>query len=112
MASTFEISGKNALIKLDGDLTVNHATAIKHIFMNVLANADQALIDFGNVTNADLSSLQLICSVHKTAASMNKHLLYAGGLPDALRKVAEEAGYVRSVGCPLACEKNCLWARK
>ncbi len=112
MASTFEISGKNALIKLDGDLSVNHAAEIKHILMNALTNADQVLIDFGDVTNADLSSLQLLCSAHKTAASTNKHLLCAGGLPDALRKAAEEAGYLRSVGCPLACKKNCLWARK
>ncbi len=112
MASTFETSGRNALIKLDGDLTVSHAAEIKHILMNALTDADQVLIDFGNVTNADLSSLQLLCSAHKTASSMNKHLLCAGRLPDALRKAAEEAGYARSVGCRLDCKKSCLWAPK
>jgi anti-anti-sigma regulatory factor len=112
MASTCEISGKNALVKLDGDLTVNHAAEIRKIMMHALTDADQALIDFGNVTNADLSSLQLLCSAHKTAASMNKHLLCAGRLPDALRKAAEEAGYARFAGCRLECAKNCLWAAK
>jgi anti-anti-sigma regulatory factor len=110
MAFTFEIADKKEIVKFYGDLTVGHAVETRKVLMRALKVADQVLIDFGNVTDADISSLQALCSAHKTAARLGKRLSYDGTLPEALRKAAEEAGYERSAGCCPDCLKNCFWA--
>jgi anti-anti-sigma regulatory factor len=96
-------------MKFDGGLTVVHAAEIRKALLKALKAADGVVIDAGNVTNVDISGLQLLCSAHRMAAESGKRISYTGKLPGAFQKAAEEAGYERPAGCRFACEKNCFW---
>ncbi len=109
MASTLEISDGKGIIKFNGALTVNCAEEIRMLLIKALIDADQVLMDFGDVTAADLSSFQLICSAHRTAVRLKKQLSYAGTPPDVFIRSVEEGGFARATGCGLDCEKSCLW---
>jgi len=86
-----------------------HAEALKGIFLKALQRSDDVTIAMENVHNAELSSLQLFRSAHRSAARVRKHLSFQGNSPSALRNAAEAAGYARLKGCKLDCEGSCLW---
>ncbi len=109
MASTLEISDRKGIIKFNGALTVNCAEEIRMLLIKALIDADQVLMDFGDVTEADLAGLQLLCSAHRTAVRLKKQLSYAGTPPDVFIRSVEEGGFARATGCGLDCEKSCLW---
>ncbi len=95
MASTFELPDKNGRVKFEGALTVGRADEIRTLLMKALADAGQVFLDLGNVTDIDLAGLQLLYSAFETARQAGKQLSYAGKLPGAILKAAEEAGYER-----------------
>lgn len=109
MTSPGKRSAKKRMTKFDGDLTVNHAAEIRKALLEALKAADLVAIDAGNVKNVDISGLQLLCSAHRTAAECGKRITYAGKLPGAFLKAAEEAGYERLAGCRFDCKQNCFW---
>ncbi len=107
--STFERSGSEGVLTFDGELTLKHVDEIRVAFIKALIDANHVEIDFRNVTEADLSCLQLLCSAHRTSMKLNKRLNLVGSLPKNVREVAAAAGYSRSSGCAKDCEQSCLW---
>ena len=109
MRSTFAQSGTTGILKFDGELTLRHANEIRAAFIKALIDADHVEIDVRNVTEADLSCLQLLCSAHRTSLKLNKRLNFVGSLPRHFIEAVEAAGYSRSSGCTKDCEQSCLW---
>jgi hypothetical protein len=102
--------GPMTMITLDGDLTLPRAQELKELFMKSLAKAGNVGIAFGEVNEADLSFLQLCCSLHGTASRGNKTVSFAGKTPRPLRDAADAAGFLRLTGCALYGDRHCLWA--
>ena len=109
MRSTFEQSGDKGILTFDGELDLKHADEMRAAFIKALINADHVEMDFRNVTEADLSCLQLLCSAHRTSLKLNKRLNFVGSLPKHFIETATAAGYSRSSGCTKDCEQSCLW---
>lgn len=104
-----EQSGGAGVLKLDGELTVQFAGKLKGALMRCLDTSDHLILNLDNVTEIDLSCLQLLCSAHRTSSRMKKQLTIVGRQLQALKQVMEAAGYSRHVGCNFDCNKNCLW---
>lgn len=109
MRSIFEKSGDKGVLKFEGELTLTYASEMRAALIKALIDADHVGIDFGSVTEADLSCLQLLCSAHRTSLKLNKHLIFVGSLPRQLIETVNAAGYSRSSGCTRDHEHSCLW---
>lgn len=107
-----EQSGKQGNITLDGNLTVGQAEGLRMLLIKALIDADAIRVDFGAVTDVDLSCIQLLCSAHRSATRMKRNVSLSGDWPELLKKIVEEAGYARHNGCCLDVDNSCLWVRE
>ncbi len=112
MALTYQESGTQGTLTLDGDLTLAQAEELRMLLIKSIINVDELTLEFGDVRDVDLSCLQLLCSVHRSAVRMNKRVAFSGSRPEAFDKVMRDAGYVRSMGCHLDCFGSCLWVKR
>lgn len=101
-------SGNTCSITLQGDLTLPDAPALRTAFIKALLDADDIKIGMKNVKGADLSCLQLLCSLHRSGIRLKKRVAI-NNFPKTFRGGVCAAGFVRSSGCKLDCDKNCLW---
>ncbi len=97
---------------LDGDLTLSQAGELRTLLIKALINADRVVLEFGSVTDIDLSALQLLCSAHRSAVRLNKQLIFSGEWPGLFKQAVSDAGYARFAGCHLDRENSCLWMRR
>jgi ABC-type transporter Mla MlaB component len=104
-------SGKQGNIILDGNLTVGQAEGLRILLIKALIDAEQVRVDFGTVTDVDLSCIQLLCSAHRSATRMKRSVSLSGDWPEPFKKIVEEAGYSRLSGCRLDADNSCLWVR-
>jgi len=105
-----EESGNNTTLTISGELTVQNASALQGIFIRSLESSSNLTINLIDITDMDLSFLQLLCSVHRTSADLKKNLTLSRPCPDIFKAVVKSAGYLRRTGCALDCDKNCIWA--
>jgi ABC-type transporter Mla MlaB component len=109
--TTPEAAANIGTITLDGELTLPRAEELKKLFAQALDDQDSIEIKFGGVRAVDLSFLQLVCSLHRSAVTRKKHISLEGAVPTALKETATDAGYLRLDGCKLDFEKSCLWVK-
>ncbi len=101
-----EEGGTGKLI-LDGDMTVQRAGELKAALIEALDKANSVVIDLENITDADLSCLQLLCSAHRTALKTNKSVSLSEKAPQFFWDTVKKAGYsCKDPGCD---NENCLW---
>ncbi len=109
MNHQFTREGRKAVLTFAGDLTVEHAEEIRTAFIEALAKTKVLSMVFTDVTAADLSFLELLCSAHRTALRLNKRLEFAGARPAAVIRAMAAAGFERQSGCKLDTGNSCLW---
>lgn len=109
MSRGFTRSKNKGVITLEGELTLPHAAEMRKTFLKALLDSDDVSIAFGNVQDADLSCLQLLCCAHRSAVRLKKRVRFAGALPRIFEDLAKAAGFSRQQGCRRMCEKSCLW---
>jgi anti-anti-sigma factor len=109
MRCKFDKSENSAVVTATGELAAGDVENLKTLLIKALIDADRVVLDMENVSAADLSCLQLLCSAHRSAARMNKQLELRHGRTKELNRVANETGYLRRSGCRLDSEKTCLW---
>jgi ABC-type transporter Mla MlaB component len=109
MEFAYDQSGDEGMLTLNGKLTIDHAAELRGNLIKTMEKANHLTIRIENVTEVDLSCLQLLCSAHRTAVSLKKNLTLnipgRGIFPDTVKT----AGYSRSCGCALSPDKSCLW---
>jgi ABC-type transporter Mla MlaB component len=94
---------------LTGELTVNQVAFARDHIAGALKKVKVLTADLGQATEADLSFLQLLCSAHRTAATLNKTFKLTKDSPAALQKAINDNGYRRNSGCVLDSTTTCLW---
>ncbi len=102
-------SNVNNSVKLEGSLTVERAAELKSVLVESLSRMDRLHLVFENVTEVDISFLQLLCAAHHTAARKKKKLTLDGHRPELLRSAVAEAGFVRQEGCAIDVREICIW---
>ncbi len=105
-------SGKQGIVTLDGNLTVNQAEELRMLLIKTLIDADHVRVEFGSVTDVDLTCLQLLCSAHRSASRMKRRLSISGDWPALFKQAVERAGYARHTGCRMDSDNSCLWLKR
>ncbi len=106
---TYEQSGTAGVLNLEGALTIQQAGDLKDALLRSLSSAEQVSLHLEKVTDIDIAGLQILCSAYRTARAMNKSLILAGGLSDALKKAVDDSGYSCRAGCSSGPGKICPW---
>jgi anti-anti-sigma regulatory factor len=104
-----EKKGKERLLVINGGLTIEYAVELKEALQKSLKDGEHVSLDLSNVTEMDLSSLQLLCSAHKTSVNLNKTLELMQNTGEVFKETVMKAGYKRYSGCTKETEKSCLW---
>ncbi len=102
-------SGEGVLEVADR-LTIERAEELKHKLLKSMKSVDILTLDMNNVTDIDLSSIQLFCSANRTFYAENKQLLIQDyGSLEVLNKVLGDAGFGVSHCMSKKYCKICLW---
>jgi anti-anti-sigma factor len=109
MDMTKEESVRTGTLQLDGELYIRRASELKKILLQAQEGVDHLILNLEGVTGADVSGLQLLCALHRTAVKENKRLTVAGTPSPSFRQAVRGAGYERERGCPLDRDQSCLW---
>jgi len=99
----------NGVVTYTGPMTAPRADELRASLIMALIDADSVEIDIEQVTDVDLSCLELLCSAHRTALRLNKQLTVHGRRPEKLMQVMDDAGYTRLKGCGCDRDYSCLW---
>jgi len=105
MEHTIERSEGTEVIHIGGELTISYAGQLREIFLQALSESKMIKLNLEQVTEVDLSCLQLLCSAHRTAVSIGKNFIRSGECPESLKSAAERAGFLRNKGCV----EGCFW---
>jgi ABC-type transporter Mla MlaB component len=108
----FELTGgeERASLIVSGEVTIQNALAFRDALDEWIEKSDTLELNLGGVADADLTCLQLLCSAHRALMKIKKNLIVTGGeLPEAISKVAREAGFVRERGCCGEERHRCMW---
>lgn len=94
---------------LSGEQTIQQIGALKNEITQALQEHDQLALNVTDVSRADLTFLQLLCSAHRTATMMKKRLSVVN-LSQGIEMAVADAGFVRDdMGCGQECADSCLW---
>jgi len=107
----FELTGgeERATLMVSGEVTIQNALAFRDALKEWIEKSDTLELNLGGVADADLTCLQLLCSVHRSIMNMKKTMTVMGELPEAVGKAAREAGFVRERGCRGEESHRCIW---
>jgi ABC-type transporter Mla MlaB component len=101
---------KAGTLTADGSLTVQRMGEMKTALIRALDEVDTVELHFDEVTEVDLSCLQLLCSAHRTSAKKNKRVILARDCADSFQKALKDSGYTRREGCRSTADgRHCLW---
>ncbi len=103
-------TGESGTLIIQGPLTVVYVKGAKTVLLEALKDVTNLTIDLDGLTDADLTTLQLLCSAHRYCFSRNKKISIKGKCPAALRQVMDDSGYQMRAGCDSGTAETCLWA--
>lgn len=89
MTLEHELKDGCALLRIEGPMTVNEASALREEMVGNFDACDGLILDMKNVTECDVAGIQLLCSALLTAKSTGKNFNVAGAsmtLRDALAR--------------------------
>ena len=102
-------TGNTTTVKIEGPLTIEHAIELKTFISNIYANPEDIVMDLDDVTEIDLSCIQLICSANLSFEKSRKQLIRKSVLPEEITHVLYEAGYKRDPRYHGTSCKKCFW---
>ncbi len=107
----FETTGSTeaSVLKLAGNWTIERAVELKGALLEALNSGEHILIDVEELTGADLSAVQLLCSAHHASVRRGKLLELRAPKAEAFRRTVRDAGMARTIGCHKDPKKGCLW---
>ena len=109
MEHSFHPSKKGCLLKVKGNLTIDEARQFKTILKEGLDKWDKLSVNMEKVEHFDLTCLQLLCAAYRTSTNQKKQLLFRGEIPEALKSIANRAGYLQYSDCKMIDQNKELW---
>ena len=94
-----------------GDLTLPTATEVKKNVMKVLASSTVVQVSFKEVSDVDLSFVQIICAAHRSAVTDGKKIEFPVKWPEAFINLTKESGLDGHVGCSNDDHILCPWLK-
>ncbi|MCP4352692.1 MAG: STAS domain-containing protein [Desulfobacterales bacterium] len=91
MVYELETKDEQAILKIDGKITVSEAGFLRDILIECFDGYNGLTLDLQEVDECDAAGIQLICSVHKTAIAKEKPFSVANA-SKALTETVVRAG--------------------
>ncbi len=104
-----EESDEKKILSINGELTIQNAADLKKILIESLEDTSHLTLNIENVTEIDMSCLQLLCSAHKTTINTDKGLSIHGSPSAIFQEALNVSGYQQFSGCELDKSDSCLW---
>jgi anti-anti-sigma regulatory factor len=102
-------SSESTVLKLKGNWTIERAGELKPALLKALQSSDQIVIDLEELTDTDLSAIQLLCSAHAASLRLGKQLAFHHQKSEPFKRAVRDAGLARTVGCHRNPTTSCLW---
>ena len=96
-------------VVLSGSLSLRAASEIRKQLLHALDEADTIKLLLQDVEDIDLSLVQIVCAVHRSAIQKNKSLIMQDNLPDEFIQIIEDAGLNGHIGCSSGGRDCCVW---
>ena len=109
MEHEFIQEGDKSLLRLQGEFIVQYISEARDILLKVFEETDNVEVSLENVTAMDVSSLQLLCSAHRSFVQNQKSLKISNEVPPVVLECVSDAGFMRRMSCPLGTGNTCLW---
>ncbi|WP_028325299.1 STAS domain-containing protein [Desulfatirhabdium butyrativorans] len=112
--SAFEIQEEadHAVLRIRGEATIQNASEAFEALKTLYATGERFVLDLQEVSAADVSFLQLICSLHRSCVRTGRSLVLAPQVSEPFVTAMASAGYLRLKGCKFAGSAPCLWQRR
>ena len=102
-------SAETRVLKLEGSWTVERAHELKQILLDALKSGDHVVVESEHLEETDLSCAQLLCSAHHTFLRQGKNFALRDKKSMSFRRVVNDTGFKRKLGCNKNPHTNCLW---
>ncbi len=100
-------NGDVRIVTILGRMTISSAQELKAELLEALALANHVRVDVDNVTEIDITAMQLLCAAHRTAIGSQKCFGIESDKSGILADFAEKSGFSHHLGCMDGVE--CLW---
>lgn len=97
------------LVAVTGPMTVAQASEIKEALLRAFEPGRPVELSLEQVTEIDVTGLQLICSTHRTAMRDEVALAVTGCDREEISSTAQVAGMLRHTGCSQDVSGTCVW---
>lgn len=97
------------LLVVSGRMTVHYIGEIKAALIEAFKGTEQLTCDLEQVSEMDLTGLQLLCSAHRESLAKGIPFFVRGLDTESIHPVLVEAGFPRNAGCLQDTNKTCLW---
>ena len=97
-------------LQVSGDISIQNAGETLEALRDFQSKGNRLLLNLEGVTGADVSFLQLICSLHRTCLRAGQNLTLTGNMPEGFKAILESSGYRRPKACALGGDNPCLWS--
>ncbi|MCP4114319.1 MAG: STAS domain-containing protein [Desulfobacteraceae bacterium] len=104
-----EKNGNTVTVKMGGPLTIEHAAELKNFMTSVSEESEKIIVDLDDVTDMDLSCIQLLCSANLCFDNTRKRLIRKSAHPKVITQVLFDAGYTAQMVCHGIPCKKCFW---
>ncbi|MBF0342700.1 MAG: STAS domain-containing protein [Nitrospirae bacterium] len=109
---TYNETGEDiGVLSLMGELVIANADEIKNGLLLALGDTKQLKLNISDVTEVDLSCIQILCAAHRFATKLKGHLSFAVEPPEVFKDVVRATGVARHKGCVHDVNNSCLWLR-
>ncbi len=97
-------------LRVSGDISIQNALECLDALREFQGGGNRLLLNLDGVTGADISFLQLICSLHRTCLRAGQNLTLSASMPETFKTILEASGYRRPKACTRGGDNPCLWA--
>ncbi len=97
-------------LQLSGDISIQDAQECLEAFRDFQHGGNRLMLNLEGVTNADVSLLQLVCSLHRTCLKAGQNLTLTADMPETFKTILEMSGYRRPKACTFGGDNPCLWS--
>ena len=108
----FEIvtSPDQTQLLVSGEFTIQNAGECLAALRDFQSRGNRLVLNLEGVSGADVSFLQLICSLHRTCLTAGQNPTLKENMPESFKTVLESSGYRRLRACKLGGDNPCLWS--
>lgn len=92
---TLQMEGDTAVAHISGAATVEHALDLKISMMGAMDELGDFLLDVSGVESCDITFMQILTAMHKTAKLNQKTVRMTGTVSEQMQAFIRDTGFLR-----------------